>query len=149
MFLPAGWGWPQGTLCFWQIVDGAGLFALNHDENLTLRSQRPDVGAAVIFLLGQSPVTRGASGRIAADAGRVVKRSLCEARITAGADGIRGFFDAAHVGKNDSKDADVQHLLGNPLIHLAAVGRDSHHRRYLGSEGSARDDLAPVEHVLE
>ena len=54
-----------------QVVDGAGFFALDDDENFTVRRQRPDVGALVILLLRQSPVARGTRRRVAADAGRI------------------------------------------------------------------------------
>src|SRR5713226_2226564 len=133
----------------WQVFDRAGVFALDDDEDFPLRSQRPDVGAAVIFLLCESPIAGGAGRRIAADAGWIVEGSLFEPRIAAGADGIPGLFDRADMGKDDPEDADVEHLLGDPLIHLSAVGRNSHHRRDFRRERSSCENLAPVEHVLE
>jgi hypothetical protein len=53
------------------------------------------------------------------------------------------------MGKDDPKHADIEHLFGDPTVHLNAVGRYAHHRRNRGSQSSAIDDLAAVEHELE
>jgi hypothetical protein len=46
--------------------------------------------------------------------------------------------------EDNTEHADVQHLLGDPLVHLAAVGRDPHQGRHLGGQRPALHDLAPV-----
>jgi len=51
--------------------------------------------------------------------------------------------------EDDAKHADVEHLLGDPLIHLAAVGRNPHHGRHPGGQPAALQNLASVQHVLQ
>ena len=51
--------------------------------------------------------------------------------------------------KYNPKYADVENLFGYPLIHLAPVRRDSHHRGYLRCQGCAFDDLASIKHELQ
>src|SRR6267378_8329680 len=51
--------------------------------------------------------------------------------------------------EDNSEDADIEHLLGDPTIHLYTVGWHAHHRRDRGSQRRAIDDLAPVEHELQ
>jgi hypothetical protein len=53
------------------------------------------------------------------------------------------------VRENNSKDADIEHLLGNPLIFLSAVGRHTDHRRDRWREAGPFDDLPSVEHKLK
>src|SRR4249919_498432 len=40
----------------WQVVDGAGVLALNDNQNFPVRRQGPNIGATVVFLLRQSPI---------------------------------------------------------------------------------------------
>ena len=51
--------------------------------------------------------------------------------------------------KDNAKHADVEHLLGNPTIHLDAVGRNAHHRRHRRCQCAPIDELAAIEHELE
>src|SRR5574341_356869 len=132
-----------------QVVDGAGLFALDDDENFSVWRERPDVGAFVIFLLRQSPIARRARRRVAANPRRVVARRGREARIAAGADGVPGLFHRAYMRENNAEHADIEHLLGDPTIHFNAVRWNAHDRRHRGSERGAVDKLAAVEHELE
>jgi hypothetical protein len=46
--------------------------------------------------------------------------------------------------ENDAEHADIQHLLGDPLIHLTPVGRNPHHGRDFGGQGATFQDLAAV-----
>src|SRR5258705_4450791 len=69
----------------WEILDPAGVLALEDREDLALRGQRPDVGARVVVLLREAPVARGARRRVAADAGRLVAWRVGQTRVAAGA----------------------------------------------------------------
>ena len=60
----------------WQVVDGAGVLALNDNQDFPVRRQGPDVGATVIFLLRESPIARRARGSVATNAGRIVERGV-------------------------------------------------------------------------
>jgi hypothetical protein len=42
-----------------QVLDAIGVFAHDADEDFTFGIERPDVGAIVIFLCREAPVTRG------------------------------------------------------------------------------------------
>jgi hypothetical protein len=53
------------------------------------------------------------------------------------------------MGENDAENADVEHLLGDPTIHLDPIGRDAHHGRYRRRQRRAIDDLAAVKHELQ
>ncbi|MNC88602.1 hypothetical protein D3C83_44340 [compost metagenome] len=59
------------------------------------------------------------------------------------------FGDGADMRPDDAEHAAVQHLLGDPLVHLDAVGRDAHHRRHRGRDRARLDDLPPVQQVLQ
>jgi hypothetical protein len=52
------------------------------------------------------------------------------------------------VGEDDAKNADIEHLFGDPLIFLTPVWRHTHHGCNCGTEGRPLDDLAAVEHEL-
>src|SRR5262245_48929922 len=132
-----------------QIVDATGVLTLNNDEDLSVRCQGPDIGSTVVFLLRQSPIARSACWSVATNAGRIVERRFFKSRITAGTNRIPSLFHCANMRKDDSINADIEHLLGDPLIHLTAVGWNSNHGRDFGREGFSFDDLAPVEHRLE
>ncbi len=53
------------------------------------------------------------------------------------------------MGKNYAVYTHIQYLLGNPLVHLSAVGRDPHHGCHRRGKYSPPHYLAAVEHVLE
>src|SRR5882724_10970239 len=132
-----------------QVLDRLGVLALDDRQDLALRRQRPHVGPRVVLALREPPVARRSRRRVAADAGRIVQRGARQARIAAGADGVARLLDGADVREDDAEHADVEHLLGDPLIHLAAVRRNAHERRHLRRERPALDELAAVQHVLE
>ena len=50
---------------------------------------------------------------------------------------------------DDAVDAVVEHLLGDPLAGLAAVGRNPHEWGHRRRQAGAAHDLAPVQHVLQ
>src|SRR5262245_64272340 len=133
----------------WQIVDATSVLTLNNDEDFSVRCQGPDISAIVVFLLRQSPIARGACGRITTNARRIVERRFFKSRITAGTNRIPSLFHCANMRKDDSVDADIEHLLGDPLIHLAAIRWNSNHGSDFWRECFSLDDLAPVEHGLE
>ncbi len=53
------------------------------------------------------------------------------------------------MGPHQSVGADVEHLLGHPLAHLAAVGRNADERGDRRRQGAPLQDLPAVQHVLE
>src|SRR5262245_47966105 len=132
-----------------QVLDRLGVLALDDCENFALRRQGPHVGPRVVLLLRQAPVAGRARGRVAANTGRIVDRGAGQARIAAGADGVARLLDGADVGEDDPEHADVEHLLGDPLVHLVTVRRDAHEGRHLRRERPALDELAAIQHVLE
>src|SRR5262249_38609579 len=110
---------------------------------------RPGVGARVVFLVGQPPIARGRARRVAALAGWVVVLGLARARIAAGLHGVARILDRGYVRPYDTIHADIQHLLGDPLAFLAAVGWDTHERRHRRRNAARGGDLPPVQHVLQ
>src|SRR5215471_9895991 len=132
-----------------QIVDATGVLTLNNDEDFSVRCEGPDIRATVVLLLRQSPIARGACGSVATNAGRIVERRFFKSRITAGTNCIPSLFHCANMRKDDSVDADIEHLLGDPLIHLAAVRWNSNHGSDFWRQRFSLDNLAPVEHGLE
>ena len=133
----------------WQILDSLNIFALDDDEDFAFRSQWPNVGLGVVFLLAQAPVPRRANGSVSPNPWRIVIFLLRHARISAGSNGVPCLLHGANVGKDDAIDAYVQHLLRDPLVHLAAVGRDTHHRSDRRSKRTAVQNLPPAQQVLE
>ncbi len=117
-------------------------------QDLALGGERPDVGLAVVFLLGQAPVAHRGGRAVAADAGGLVERRGREARIAARRDRVAGLVDGGDVRPQHAVDAEVERLLGEPLIVLAAIGRDAHHRRHRRGERAALHERAAIEHVL-
>src|SRR5690348_2488690 len=57
-----------------QVVDSPHLLALNNDEDFAIWRERPNIGALVIFLLGETPIACRTCRRIAADTRWIVKR---------------------------------------------------------------------------
>jgi hypothetical protein len=53
------------------------------------------------------------------------------------------------VRPHDAVDTAVEHLLGDPLVHLGAVGRDAYHGRHRGRQGSGFHDLPAVQQILQ
>ena len=132
-----------------EVLDGADLLAHDGHEDLALGVERPDVGDAVVVLPPDAPVARRRDGRIASLAARLQVRAVRRARIAARGDGVARLLDGAHVRPDDAVDAEVQHLLGKPLVHLAAVRRDADERRDRRRQRSAVDDLLAVHQELE
>ena len=110
--------------------------------------ERPGVGALVIGLLVDAPIARGGARRVAALPGRLVIGGLARPRIAAGLDRVARLLDRADMRPDDAVDADIEHLLGDELVHLAAIGRDAHERRDGRREAARLQDLRAVEHVL-
>jgi len=115
---------------FRQVADRPHLLAHDRDQHLALRVQRPDIGALVIFLLRQPPIARRGGGSVAALAGGLVIGRRARARIAAGGYCVQRLLDRADMRPDDAVDAMVEHLLGNPLAGLAAIGRNAHERRH-------------------
>src|SRR4249919_2046226 len=85
----------------WQIVDRARFFALNDNQNFPARCQGPNIGAAVVFLLRQSPIACRARWSVATNARRIMERGFFKSWVAAGAHGIPRLLDRAHMRKND------------------------------------------------
>ena len=102
-----------------------------------MRIERPDVGARIIFLLGEAPVAHRRGRAVAADAGGLVERRRLEPRIAAGRDRVAGLVDGGDVRPQHAVDAEIERLLGEPLVVLAAIRRDAHHRRHRGRKRAA------------
>src|SRR3972149_2044981 len=81
-----------------EVLDALGVLDLQDDENLALGIERPYVGALVIFLLRQAPVTYCPGRAVAADAGRLVARHGLQPRIAAGGGGGVGLAGGGAVG---------------------------------------------------
>src|SRR5712671_381677 len=111
-----------------QVADRPLLLAHDHDEHLALRVERPGVGALVIGLLVDAPIARGVARRVAALAGRLVISRFARPRIAAGLDRVPRLLDSRDMRPDDAVDADVEHLLGDELVELAAIGRDADDR---------------------
>ncbi len=131
-----------------EIGDALGVLDHQHHQNLAMGGERPDIGLAVVFLLGQAPVAHRGGRAVAADAGGLVERRRGEARIAARRHRVAGLVDGRDVRPQHAVDAEVERLLGEPLVVLAAIGRDAHHRRHRGGERGALHQRAAVEHVL-
>src|SRR5262249_56910279 len=101
------------------------VLALDDRQDLAVGRERPDIRLPVVVLLREAPVPRGPGGRVAADAGRIVERVARELRVSARADRVPRLLDRAHVRETTAEHAEVEHLLGDPLVHLTAVRRDA------------------------
>ena len=132
-----------------EVLDALGVLDHQDDENLALGIERPDVGAVVIVLLTDAPITHRRGRAVAADAGRLVQRLVLEPRIAAGGDRVIGLLDRADVRPDDAVGAEIENLLGLELGLLAAVRRDARERRHRRRDRTRFGDLAAVEHVLQ
>src|SRR5262249_40867844 len=131
-----------------KVADRALFLAHDDDEHFALGVQGPGVGAFVIGLLVETPVTRRVAGRIAALPRRLAILGLARPGIAAGLHGIPPLFDRRDLRPADAVDPDIEHLLGYKLVHLAAIRRDAHEGRDHRREAARFHDLCPVEHVL-
>src|SRR5262252_8661501 len=132
-----------------QVFDRAHLLAHDRDQDLALRVERPDIGTGVVFLLGQSPITRRGGRGVAALPRRLEIRRRARAWIAAGGDCVARFLDRADMRPDNAVDALVQYLLGNPLAGLAAIGWDAHKGRHRRRQRARLHYLAAVQHVLQ
>ena len=132
-----------------EVADGLDLFTHDDDENLAFRVEGPNVGLLVVVLAADAPVAGCCDRGVTTLATGLQVGAVRGARVAGGGDGVVRLFDGADVGPDDTVDADVQNLLGEELVHLAAVRGDADDGRDLGGEGAASDDLPTVEHELE
>src|SRR4029077_3732252 len=91
----------------WQIFDSSRVLTLNDNQYFSLRCQRPNIGAAVVFLLRQSPIACRARWSVATNAWRIMKRGFFKSWVAAGAHGIPRLLDRAHMRKNDTVNTDI------------------------------------------
>ena len=108
-----------------QIFNPHRVLDLQHHENFAVRRQRPDIGALVIFLLGDTPIARRLHRAVTANSYRFVERLVFQARIAAGSDRVIGLFDGTDMRPDDAVATQIQRLLGEELVLLDAIGRDA------------------------
>src|SRR5207245_7303130 len=116
--------------------------------DLALRVERPDVGSTIVFLLGQPPIACRCRRRVTALARRREIGGFRRARVAACGNRIAGFVDSADMRPDDAVDALIEHLLGDPLAGLAAIGRNAHKGRYRRRPGAGAEYLLALVHVL-
>src|SRR5581483_11118483 len=132
-----------------QLIDGANFLAHQYDQDLALWIDRPDVGALVVLLRADPPVARCHGRGIATLALRLVVGRVPGSRIAAGTDRVVSVLHGADVRPDHPVHARVEHLLGDPLVALAAIGRDAHQRGNGRRQGASVHELAAVQHVLQ
>src|SRR5207248_4366586 len=108
----------------------------------------PDVGPFVIGLLVKAPITRSVARRVTALPRRLVILGFARPRVAAGLNRVPRLLDCRDMRPDDAVDANIEHLLGDELVHLAAIGRDTDERRDGRREAPRFHDLRAVEHVL-
>ena len=132
-----------------EALDPRRVLDHQNDEDFAVRRERPDIRLPVIVLLGQAPVAHGMARTVAPDAGGLVERCGFEPGIAARRDRVIGLLDRAHMRPDHAVDAEIERLLGVPLRHLAAVGRNADHRRHCRRDGTGPGDLRAAQHVLQ
>ncbi len=124
------------------------LGALDHQgaEDLALGVQRPDVGAVVVLLLREAPVLHSAAGGVAAHAEGLVQGVALTLRVAHRRDGVVGVLHRIDVRPNDAVNADIEHLLGDP-VRLTGIRRDADDRRHGRRHGTSLGDEPRVEQI--
>src|SRR6266849_5466035 len=120
-----------------------------HQQDLSARVERPQVGDVVIFLNAESPVARRQSVPPSALAyGFGIGHAGC-LRIAARNYRRASLLDRIHMRNDEAVHAGIERLLDDPLVALARIRRDPHERYGVGLKAALRRDLLAVEQELK